>query len=90
MSEKVINFKTDYVEGEPVPFTGTKMVAVLKPKYCDVFLCFKAENGNIPFAQIKLHGRLWEQKEACFESACEIAKEIEFLWNQKYLQEQEA
>lgn len=76
----LIGCKFECVSGDFDMRTG-KIVAVKRPKYGSVDLCF-AEGWNIPFAQIKLHDRdLAVHADAVFDAACRLGDEICRRWN---------
>jgi hypothetical protein len=60
-----------------------KLVCVQSRKHASVDLCFKASNGNIPFAEIRLQDSgLWKDAEAVYEPACKLGEEICKRWHE--------
>jgi hypothetical protein len=81
MNTHSIQHRFDNVTGDFDMATG-KLVAVKRPKYGEVMLCF-AEGWNIPFATIKLHSRdLARDADAVFDSASRLGDEIARRWNE--------
>lgn len=58
-----------------------ELICVHYKKYCETLLCFK-DQGNLPFASIKLHDSgLYKDAEATYPDACALGDEIVRRWN---------
>lgn len=77
-----INTKMKFVEGSFDTEKG-KLICVKNKKYGSVQLCFKTDNMNLSFANIKLHSEdLSVDADAVFEDASNLGEEIVRRWNE--------